>query len=574
MNIWQRNLSTASRSKLYLIVASVSLILFFYSVRQIGYVIVEPSDLFGLVSHLTLSYWIGLALLLACSVFTFLDKESKSDVVYLSLLFVLGLYLFGIASLIQENVRHPELYGHLGQVRTLLATGHIEIAEATNIESYRAWPAVYFLYAPILQVTGISLESWIHYTPWFWLICFIFITYAIGKRFELSPNLCFLLTFLAISSFWLLQSDGSQQGIAVLLYLVCLIMLAIPRPYNEVAEVIPPILCFAALILTHSLTALAVLAAVIALSIYRKARGQGTPFVFLFPVFFLTWYMYQAYQAFEQGILRWWAAPWDYILRMGMKVEGIYAPTHTFPTALITHYSQLAYVFIFGICTVATVIYLFAGKVKEDDRKWVIFTLIWLVGIGLCGFLWITRETWYRLYLFGLVPVIYVVLKVLPARKLLITLMLLCLVFLLPARYGTECYHGQNLSSELAGMRFFSYQVDLPTGYFFYNQGDTVLRLFYNPEILNWSHVGTAGLKQLPSGEFVFFESRWEKPLASTLDEAKYVLTGKQGRLTEIARYGEEVIISIWMQTGNGEKADLIYNNGDFQIYKRYEPNR
>ncbi len=75
MSILQRNLSAISRPKLYLSLALASLILFFYSVSQIAYVSAEPSDLFGLASHLTPSYWIGLVLLVLGSILAFLDKE-------------------------------------------------------------------------------------------------------------------------------------------------------------------------------------------------------------------------------------------------------------------------------------------------------------------------------------------------------------------------------------------------------------------------------------------------------------------------------------------------------------------
>jgi len=74
-SILPRNLSISSRSKLYIILVLISLTLFFYSVSQIAYVICEPSDLFGLASHFTPIYWIGLALLILCSIFAFLDKE-------------------------------------------------------------------------------------------------------------------------------------------------------------------------------------------------------------------------------------------------------------------------------------------------------------------------------------------------------------------------------------------------------------------------------------------------------------------------------------------------------------------
>ncbi|MFC2067146.1 hypothetical protein ACFLUO_08910 [Chloroflexota bacterium] len=261
------------------------------------------------------------------------------------------------------------------------------------------------------------------------------------------------------------------------------------------------------------------------------------------------------------------------ILRLGAKTEGIYAPTYTSPTQLITHYSQLFYFFIFLILVITSIIYLLVGRVKENDKKWVILIIVWLLGLGFAGAAFPVRETIYRLYIFGLIPVILIILKALPFRTVLIVLMAFSVLFTLPARYGTEGYHGQMTSSELVGMRFFSYRTNWPGNcYFFYNQGDTVLRLYYNSDVLHWTYVGSTDVRQLPSGELINIANRVEKPLVLILDEARYVLTGRQGAIQEALRFGQEVIISSWTQTGDGAIADLIYNNGNFQIYKRYEP--
>ena len=67
------------RRKIYLILVFVSLTLLFYSSWQVRPVIVEPYDPVGLVSHLALGYWIGLALLVIVSAFAFLDRELRHE---------------------------------------------------------------------------------------------------------------------------------------------------------------------------------------------------------------------------------------------------------------------------------------------------------------------------------------------------------------------------------------------------------------------------------------------------------------------------------------------------------------
>lgn len=539
----QRNLSPASRSKLYLILAFASLIPFFYSVLQTTYVTSESSDLFGLASHFTVPYWIGWALILLCSIFAFLDRELKNDAVFIIILLILGLHLFGIAALIQENVRNPAVYCNLANTRTLLATGHVDIAGEDALSLYATWPVAQLTYASILTVTGIGLEELIGLAPFFWFIAFALLTYAIGRRFELPQNKCFLLSFLALSSYWWYQSDATQQGIGILLYLILFMLIVKPEPHNTVAEVILAILCFTTLILTHGLTSLALVTALVVLSIYRKFKGKAVPFVLLFSTFWLAWYMYRAYQAFELGIKHWWAAPWDYIIKMGVHVEGIYMQTYTDAPIMIQKYSSIAYLFLYGI-SIAVVIYLLIrSKIEQENRKWVLALLMWTIGLGLSGFMYLSPEMHIRLFIVGLVPVICIILKVFSARKLFVTLMLLCILLFLPARYGLEGYYGQVRSTELAGVQFFTYNSGPVEPWFFYREGDVGVLNFYEPEVVTWPHRG--GLSASNPDQ---------------LEEASYVLSGWQG--------GERAIVDTWVQTGDAEDAALVYNSGNFKIYK------
>lgn len=538
-----------------MILGFISLILLFYSALQIAYVTVEPSDLLGLASHFTVPYWVGLALIVLCSILAFLDKELKNNAIFIFILVILGLCLFGIGTLVQENVRHPTIYSNLVNVKNLLVTGHTDITGIIGLRAYATWPAAQFTYASILQVTDISLKELMSFMPYFWLVCFIFLTYAIGRRLELSPNKCFLLSFLALSSYWMYQSDASQQAVAVLLYLPCFMLLVKPNLYNTVAETILVILCFVGLIITHGMTSLTLVAALVVLSVYRYVRHEATPFVFLFPTLWLAWFMYQAYKAFELGIERWWAAPWDFLLRMGVRVEGLYEQVNTAAPVVIQKYSMIAYFFIYGIFIAGAIYLLIRGRVKQDNRRWVLALLIWLVGLALIGFIYPSREIHIRLFIVGLVPVICIILKVFSSRRLLIPLMLICMLLFLPARYGLEAYWGQVPSSELAGIRFFgSHTGRVFPSWYYYREGDIGVLAFYHPDVLRISPFA-------PS--LWWYRGRDSYPTPDGLDEASYVLGGRRS-----AQGAEADIVSRWVQIGGADEAALIYNNGNFKIYK------
>jgi len=551
-----RDLSGNSRFRLYLILTFVSLTLFFYSVSQIAYVIAEPSDLFGLASHFTPAYWIGLALLVLCSILVFLDKEVESDFLNLFVLLSLGLFLFGIATLVQENVRHTTIYANLADIRTLLATGHTDIVGPHAMSYYRTWPAAHFLHASTLLVIDLDFKDWLRFAPFIWVVSFTLTTYAIGRRFGISRNMCFSLSILTLSSYWMFQSDLAQQGMAVLLLLLLLMLLAKHDPRSTVAETILATLLFSTLVFTHGLTSLGLLLAVVVLSIYKKGRGEVTPLALLFFIIWLTWYMNQAITALALGSARWLSAPWDYIFRMGTNVEGLWAPTHTGTSALITQYSQLAYIFIFGILVLAAVINLFWGRVKLEHRPWLMVLLVWVAGLALSGLVFPNREMYIRLYVLGLVPVVSIILLAFYNRRLLVPLMLLCTLLFLPARYGTEGLYGQTFSSELAGARFVGQYISPVLSrpiyrpikpWLLYRTGDLGVIPFYNTQIIQY-------IVQYPP-PFLTEKS------PELLDGASYVLNSYHGGISDIE-------VNTWMELGRGEDAILVYSNGSFRIYK------
>lgn len=542
------SLSVSARVKLYLILAFTSLALLFYEVAQIAYVISTPADLLGLVSHFTLPYWIGLGTIFLCSVLIFLDREIKDDAVFIFVLIVFGLFLLGVATLVQENVRSPSAYFNLTSAKTLLATGSFDIGGRYTLELYSSWPGAHFLHSSAMITTGLTLKEVMSFMPFLWLIIFILVTYFIGKRFGLSPNRCFLLSFLALSSYWMMQTDFSPQGMAVVLYLFCFAFLVnLDRPY-VITEIILYSICFATLIITHGVTSMVFILSLAVLAIYRFVRRQPIPLIALSVLpLWIIWYLLPAREIFNMGLRKLLSAPWSSIFTMGVRVEGIYDPTYTFTSALINLYSQVAYILLF-ITFIAIAFYLLLrGKIERNNRKWVILLVIWLFGYALSGFIFPNQENYVRLLMLALVPITGITVMMIASRKVLITIMSLVMLLLLPARYSLEGYSGQVLCSELAGVHFFGDYTGPIEPWFFYREGDLMLLPFYNPDILIWPVKGyTPEMK------------------TDDLYQASYVLCGKLG--------SGQLFIDDWLKTGGAEAAELVYNNGSFKIYKNQLP--
>jgi hypothetical protein len=475
-----------------------------------------------------------------------MDKELKNDVFFMFLSITLGLYIFGVATLIQENVRHPSVYQDLADVKNLLMTGHTDVGGAYSIEYYRAWPATHFIATTIIQITGTSIETLMKYMPLFWLFSFTILVYGAAKRMELTSNRCFLATLLALSSYFPMQSDSSPQGVAILAYIPCFVLLTTSKSQESIAIRASSLLFFTSLILLHGFTSLAVILGLFSLSVYRRLNHEKPPLIISFSVLFLTWYVYQAYRALVLGIRNWLTAPWDYIVTGGTHLEGLYNPTYKFPSAIITHYSQIFYIITYGILSIIASVYILRNKkILKERMQQVIPPLVWIIGVFFILFTIPSRETYIRLFMLLLVPMIFTIIGTFTSHKLLITLLLLCSAFILPARYGLEGCFGQVLTTELVGAQFFGYHRGAVEPYYFYDGGEAhKVLVFSNPDAITWP-------------------KRWSVSLTEdipfVLNHASYVLGGKQGGQT---------VINNWIEAGGGKEAMLVYNNGDFRIYK------
>lgn len=538
------------RLKLNLILSLVSLILLFISIGQIKPVIVEPSNLFGLASLLPITYWVGLALILLCSIFTYLNRKHTNDAFYIYLLVIIALFLFGISVFSQEYPRDVGAYFPSAEIKILTQYSHINIGQA--IPSYSSWPSIHFITKYILEITRIDLLEWIRYFPLFWVGCFILLTYSIGKRLKVAPESQFLLTFMALASWWTSWSGFSPQAIAILLYLVCFMILIAPR--NTVSESFLLILTFCALIITHSIAALAILLSLGILSIYRRQ----TQLIMLFLVFFSAWYMFVAVATLQQGIASWWSAPLRQIFQM-MKQAGDVVGATTLQR-MIFRYSQLAYVGIYGVIVIAALVLSKRNTNKLKDNRLVSTCTLWIGGIlGLSiavpSTTALITDMLSRLYLYGVIAAICILILAIQNRRLLVFLMVIVIAIHLPAHYGAEVASGQVLPTEFKGDEFFALKVR-PIEPYFYNDGDVQkLIYFHNPELIN----------------IRYYSRQWDFAVPdmvdpSVLNKAKYIIFGKQGNDRMLWGYGHDPLKE-WLTTEGASRFTPIYDNGDFQIY-------
>ncbi len=543
----EKHLLPGSRQKIYLILVFVSLILFFYSAWQVGPVIVEVEAPLGLASYLAPGYWIGLALLVATSIFAFLDRELKKDAIFITILIALGLFLLGIRVFVEANAVDSTAYYPTSEVYNLLAAGHLDITNPSSIATYYSWPAIHFISASLLEVTGAYLLPIMKYTPLFWILCFVFITYGIGKRFKLEPERCFLLSFLAISS-WLIAFAGFYYARfpAMMLFMLLFMLLIVPR--RTIADRVAVTLMFAALVLTHGLTAMAVLPAVILLSFYRRDYS----FVALFIVIFGAWYMYEATTALEAGIQA-FTTPLRNILEL-TQAERYQVSAST--ARLASRYSELGFAALYGVLMMGSVILLLRRRITGQRRNQVISIFRWAIGVGLIV-LWGHGEVVFRAFIYCVVPAACIIVLSFSSRKVLIPLMCLFVALSPLSNYAGLAGWGQVLTTELKGAEFFALEVKTP-GSYFYGPGNQ-LPFYYNPDLVMFPNYNP------------FWYTRWPGEVnLSDLDwNVHYIISSKQLTNWQTFSWGEAPY-DAWPKTEAGQKADLLYNNGDFQIYENH----
>jgi len=117
----------------------------------------------------------------------------------------------------------------------LLKTNHLNINVPQALESYNSWPVYHFLSAAMLAITNVGFTL-VKYVPLVWLLFLILVTYSTGKRVNLAPNYCFLLSSLAVLSFWIGVNEYTPRLLGMILLLT--IFMLILNPQKNIGEYI------------------------------------------------------------------------------------------------------------------------------------------------------------------------------------------------------------------------------------------------------------------------------------------------------------------------------------------------
>ena len=555
-------------SKIYLIISLISLVLLFYSIWEIKYVVVDVKDFLGLISHLSLAYWIGYVLMVLFSIRLYLDKRIKNDIIYLIYLIVIGLFLFGVPIFAEENARFPWSYYPAGEVKTVLETKYVDTKSNYPLITYRSWPATHFISSAILYFTDIKIETLLKYVPLFWVLSVILIIFSIGKRLKLLSNQSFLASFLFLASFFSPHYYYSPVSFAYLLYLLLFMFIVAYSTINlkassaesqkdeninfikgKISTTILISLIFISLVITHILTAIAVISSFIFSSLFiRTLHNKRIKFIMFFLILFIAWYVFFAPIMFENGVKE--------LLRVVTQLDalnifktGKYSvPFAANTTRWVVHYSRFFFIVVYAIAMMVASAFYINGRIKREKIESTKICFFWLFGILALFGLKYGGEIDDRIYLFSLVPMVFIMAFTFD-RKILAIMAILLVILHMPAHYGTESFDLVR-TTELNGAKFFAANSVFDNRETYFSMWDTFIN-YYDPE----------KVKTFWNTLFVV-----EKPDQSKIDNSTYIINSDGSHNFLFYSFGFDPLKE-WILLNQG-KLSLFYDNGHYQIYK------
>ncbi|WP_128643780.1 glycosyltransferase [Streptomyces sp. SS] len=264
----------------------LSLVLWLLSLRSVP--LDDMRDL-GLLQVLPPLFWVAAALLTFGFCLALSDRRTHGA--WLTG-YVLGLIalLHATPTLLYPTLRYSWAWKHLAVIDAMLRHGG-EVPNSGKLSVYNEWPGFFQLNALFLRATG--LDSAVGYAAW---------TPAFANALLLAPllllyrsvtrdrRLVWGAVWIFYSCSWIGQDYFAPQTFAFLLFMTVMVLLfrqlptsALPRPDPRRRAGWPPgllagaVVLVAAIVVSHPLTPLMLISALVALSLPRRSRRLALP---------------------------------------------------------------------------------------------------------------------------------------------------------------------------------------------------------------------------------------------------------------------------------------------------------
>lgn len=511
-----------------------SLILWLSATLQLYPLRVTSEDFLGLTSRLPVIFWLGLALLFLAASLTILRKVRISQLGQFGIAMVLALYLFATPILASPNPQYPWSYYPSAETISIINQGRVNTEANVSLTSYLYLPGFHFISAALVSVTGVSLESLLHYFP----IAIVFLLLAsilfVANCLNLTADRAFLLMLLFLSSFWVPWYYYCPFAFAlVLLFLVFGLAMRYRYSYKKTLVIL---ILTLGIILTHTLTSIVLLLSLIAVCILKRQVRMVRP-ILLMVISMVLYYVVFATRALVTGasmIGEDLANVSNLFSFYGSKFSGGSLQQQAVSNSRI---SMAAIISVFFLVSFLLII-----KRKTESRTLGTTIVAWLLSPLLLVFLRYGHELFEREFTFLLVPALALIVLVIKNEKYLLFFLLLCLVVNIPAHYGSESFD-LVYTTDLNGSHFISLNVPK------------------NAPVL-YAHWQYLDFYDQGSGRLLRVISPWESPDQTQRISAAFIVDSQQSGNMYRYYFGFDPLQGYANVVGNS----LVFNNGEFQL--------
>lgn len=444
------------KKPLFLIILVLCTAFLVYSVATTSVSWIEPTD-FGLVSKLPLIYYAGLVLL-GCVWYIGIKNQN-----YLPAALILTIsYLYIAPTLIRDPVWISNSYYPYGESLLISQNGHLIPNPQATMVSYRYWPLFLYFSSGFTTLTGFSPEVILKFFPLFTISMYALLTFLILK-IKLASPFALVGSALVLTSLFIRQQYFGPQSIAYIFFLATLLvtlLLFFDKKANKRTLAVILVALFVITTITHPLTSFMSIAIFLSLYLVVRFTDKKSPFKLnkLLVGSLIIWLAYNSYAAapfFDTAIRHFYEL---FTGSRGLTIATESSRVFGSTPMLVNFVASWAIVGLMGFVAVISIIKIVRKRkqMKGSDLTFSAFNILLLIFFTVFAFggEYGAVEAYQRAFMFGLIPLSFLVITLLSSKpKILIAFLAVLIVLNIPAQYGADNFRLAT-PSQLAGSAF------------------------------------------------------------------------------------------------------------------------
>ena len=362
--------------QLSILLTVVALVLWAVSITQANLVL----DDWGLIRSLPVIYFVALGLLTVAAAILWLSKESHDFLMGLQLCFFIAM-LWATPLLIWNYLTFYTLwFGYFTNTQYIINYGHLNIVT----QWLHSWPGFSIFQTALVEIPGIkNTDAMLIWAPLIIQFIMVIPFFILFKNTGVNSNYC----WAAVWVFYLFDHTNllyfSNQVLALFFFwliIACLINSNSGLEHSSTAYEILLMILACGLILTHLLTSVACLFALISLVLSRKLRN--TNIVILFSIFTAAWFIFVATGYFQYMFTQ----IGSQILRINLLWKMEVAPSQnigSFGQIMTVNITIVLSVFVGIIALVGLFI---SRKIKNTNDNTILFLVVGVSFLSVSGY--------------------------------------------------------------------------------------------------------------------------------------------------------------------------------------------